>query len=160
MRASGRRPLSRRRHPVECRRGQSRGHRRGYRHPDGVPLFRRVLERGGHATIRVMARRRREHGTLHRKAIRFGCGTGGASGTIVADVPPTVDLVPIIEWSERGYRARGWILEFASISGVAHSIGCAMPTIAAADRSMPASDVAQSMVATPDAPIASGSMDR
>jgi hypothetical protein len=62
--------------------------------PDGYPTFRRVVEKSGYRTVRVIFDQPLEKGDPFFVAIQeLGCGFEGAYGRLIAiDVPPSVSL--------------------------------------------------------------------
>jgi Domain of unknown function (DUF4265) len=61
---------------------------------DGFPAFKRVIEKSGYRTVRVLFERVLENGDPFLEAVKaLGCGFEGAHGRLISiGVPPAVDL--------------------------------------------------------------------
>lgn len=68
---------------------------------DGLPVFRRVVEKSGHRTVRVLVERPDELDRLRSGITELGCTFEGAwSRLISVDVPPEVELESVRRFLE------------------------------------------------------------
>jgi hypothetical protein len=78
----------------------------------GIPQFTRIVELGGHATVRLIMARKRDRDPARRRFIKMGCKVTNGYGNLVAiDVPQSVDTCALLTTLEEGAAHGRWVFE-------------------------------------------------